>query len=203
MKKQKIREKWLRFTAETNALDFLERAGKFILQTESDIKAWKWVILSLHGALYGFAICACRSTDYGNIIHRTKKGMGIERLITLDKALSICQDRKWMGTLYGGKPLELTVSQDYSIKILKQSLRNNFEHYIPKGWSIEIHWLPSITIDILDVIRFLSVETFRYQHLNQSQRRRIKSIIFRSKRLLKKSALYQEILLAEESTTSA
>jgi len=201
MRKQIIREKWLRFTAETNALDFLERAGRFIQQTESDTKAWKWVILSLHGALYGFAICACRSTDYGNIIHKTKKG--VERLISLDDALRICQDGEWMGTLSGGKPLELNESQIYSIKKLKKSLRNNFEHYIPKGWSIEIHGLPGIAMDILDIIRFLAVETFRYQHLSQSQRRRIKSIIFQSKKWLKKSTLYQEALLAEESTISA
>lgn len=201
MKKRNIREKWLRFTGETNALDFLERAGQFIQQTESDIKAWKWVILALHGALYGFAICACRSTNLENIIHRTKNG--IERLITLDKALFICQDKEWMGTLYGGKPLILTARQKYSIKMLKKSLRNNFEHFKPKGWSIEIHGLPGIAIDILDIIRFLAVETFRYQHLNQSQRRRIKSIIFQSKKWLKKSTLYQEAFLAEEANTSA
>ena len=201
MRKQNIREKWLRFTAETNALDYLDRAGKFIQQTASDIKAWKWVILALHGALYGFAICACRSTSHENIIYRMKNG--IERLITLDKALLICQDSEWMGTLYGGKPLVLTESQKYSIKILKKSLRNNFEHFKPKGWSIEIHGLPGMSMDILDVVRFLSVETFRYQHLNTTQRRRIKSIIFQSKKLLKKSTLYQEVLLAEESTTSA
>ena len=201
MRKQNIREKWLRFTAETNALDYLDRAGKFIQQTASDIKAWKWVILALHGALYGFAICACRSTSHENIIYRMKNG--IERLITLDKALLICQDSEWMGTLYGGKPLVLTESQKYSIKILKKSLRNNFEHFKPKGWSIEIHGLPGMSMDILDVVRFLSVETFRYQHLNPTQRRRIKSIIFQSKNLLKKSTFYQEALLAEESTTSA
>ena len=201
MSKQHIREKWLRFTVETNALDFLEQAGKFIKLTESDIKAWKWVILALHGALYGFAICACRSTSGENIIRRTKKGA--KRLITLDEALSICQNRNCMGTLYGGKPLELTDNQEYSIKILKQSLRNNFEHYIPKGWSMEIHGLPSIAMNILDVIRFLSIETFRYQHLNQTQRRRIKSIIFQSKKFVKKSELYREALMAEEPSPSA
>ncbi len=201
MRKRIVQGKWLRFTAETNALDYLERAGKFIRQTESDTKAWKWVIISLHGALYGFAICACRSTDYENIIRRTKKG--IERLISLDDALRICQDKEWMGTLYGGKPLILTENQKYSIKMLKKTLRNNFEHFKPKGWSIEVHGLPGIAIDILDIIRFLAVGTFRYQHLNQSQRRRIKSIVFQSKRLLKMSNLYQEALMAEESTPSA
>ena len=197
MGKQKISSKWLRFTAETNALDFLERAGVFIRQTESDIKAWKWVILALHGALYGFAISACRSTSYENIIRRTRKG--VKRLISLDEALRICQDVKWMGTLYGGKPLELSDSQKDSIRRVKKTLRNNFEHYIPKCWYIEIQGLPRITMDVLDVIRFLSVETFRYQHLNQSQRRRIKSVIYQSKRLLKKSNLYQESLVAEEN----
>ena len=189
MRKRIVREKWLRFTAETNAFDYLERAQKFIQQTESDMKAWKWVILSLHGALYGFAICACRSTDYENIIRRTKKG--IERLISLDDALRICQDKKWMETLYGGKPLILTENQKYSIKMLKKTLRNNFEHFKPKGWSIEIHGLPSIAIDILDIIRFLAVGTIRYQHLNQNQRRRIKSIVFQRKKLLKKSTRFQ------------
>ena len=201
MKKKYIREKWLRFTAETNTLDYLEFAGQFIQQTKSDIKTWKWVILALHGALYGFAICACRSTSLENIIHRTKKG--IEQLITLDEALRICQDRQWMGTLYGGKPLILTERQKDSIDALKKTLRNNFEHFMPKGWSIEVHGLPSISMDILDVIRFLSVETFRYQHLTQTQRRRIKSIIFQSKRYLKKSTLYQEALKVEGPIISA
>jgi hypothetical protein len=197
MKKQNIQKKWLRFTVEMNALDYLERAGKFLQRTESDIKAWKWVILALHGALYGFAICACRSTSNENIIYRTNNG--IERLISLDKALLICQDNNWMGTLYGGKPLMLTESQKFSIAMLKKSLRNHFEHFKPKGWSIEIHGLPGISMDVLDVIRFLSVETFRYQHLNQTQRRRIKSIIFQSKKWLRQSTLYKAAL----STTSA
>lgn len=63
---------------------------------------------------------------------------------------------------------------------------------------MEIHGLPTIAMDVLDVIRFLSVETFRYQHLNQSQRRRIKSIAYQSKRVIRRSALYQEGLLMAE-----
>lgn len=195
MGKKIIKEKYLRFTEETNALDYLQRAGQFIQEASTDPKAWKWVILSLHGALYGFAISAGKGSDYQAVVKVTKKGY--ERLITLDEALSMCQDAKWMGTLHGGNSLNLTTSQKDSIRRLKETLRNNFEHYIPSGWSIEMHGLPRISIDILDVIRFLAVETFRYQHLNQAQRKTIKSIIFQSKKILKAMPLHRELLEAE------
>ncbi len=106
----------------------------------------------------------------------------------------MCQDENWKGTLDGGFPLKLSDSQKDSIDWLKKILRNNFEHYIPKGWSIEMHVLPRISMDILDVIRFLSVETFRYQNLNQTQQRKIKSIVYQGKKLLKSSELHLEYL---------
>jgi hypothetical protein len=195
MARMVIKEKYLRFSEETNALDYLEKAGEFIKATSSDSTAWKWVILALHGALYGFAISACKGSDYQTVVKKTKKDS--ERLITLDEALSMCQDQGWMGTLHGGLSLSLSDSQKDSIRRLKATLRNNFEHYIPGGWSIEMHGFPLITMDILDVMRFLSVGTFRYQHLNQAQRNKIKSIVFQSKKILKNSYLHLELLEAK------
>jgi len=48
-----VRAKCLRFSEETNALDYLIRAGQFIKETEKDLSAWKWVVLALHGSLWG------------------------------------------------------------------------------------------------------------------------------------------------------
>ena len=93
--------------------------------------------------------------------------------------------------------LELTESQKESIRILKESFRDNFEHFIPKHWSIEIHGFPQITIDVLDVIKFLAIDTKNYCHLNISQCRRIKSIVFQSKRIVKNSILYKEYKIAK------
>ena len=190
--------RYIRFSDETNALDYLERASEFIKQTLTDDRAWKWVILSLHSALYGFAISACKHSDYNSVVRTTKKG--VKKLITFDEALRMCKDHSRMATLSGGRPLNLSSSQEYSIKLLKKKLRNKFEHRIPGIWSIEIHGLPRISIDILDVVRFLTVETHRYQHLNQSQRRKIKSLVFQSKKLLRKCSLHLELLALEEST---
>lgn len=258
-----IKAKFLRLTEEKNALDFLEKAGRFILETENNSISWKWVVLSLHGTLYGFAICACKGTNPERVIDFSRKGrvaheletlpdeietegfpqnvkinydpikrriifkgvmsdkvrrllIGLSkndlyqvaineiygkshRLINFGEALKRCQDPSWMQMTLISKPLQLSDQQKESIEILKHLLRNNFEHYIPKAWSIEIHGMPQITIDVLDVIRFLAVETGNYIHLNSTQIRKVKSIVYQSKRFLKKSRLYKEAVLAESS----
>ena len=121
MTAQRIRSNWLKFTEETNALDYLERAVEFIRQAEATPSAWKWVILALHGALYGFAIAACKGTDYQTVVRKTKKG--VEHLISFDEALEMCADAAWMGSLHGGLALRLTVSQKNSIRQLKKRNR--------------------------------------------------------------------------------
>ncbi len=72
MRKVKIRPKWLRLTEEINALDYLEKASYYIRETEVDVYAWKWVILALFGALYGFAICACKGSSPDWVTYETK-----------------------------------------------------------------------------------------------------------------------------------
>ncbi len=91
------------------------------------------------------------------------------------------------------KVLKLTNEQKTSIDRLKKEFRNKFEHYPPRAWSIEIHGMPHIAIDVLDVVRFLALETGNYTSLNQPQKRKVTSLVFQSKKLLKKSSLYKEL----------
>jgi len=194
MKKRGIRAKYLRLTEEMNALDYLEKAYFFIQQTENDVYAWKWVILSLFGALYGFAICACRGTSNLLVTYKTKSGQ--ERLIGFRTAIRYCQDPNIMGQYVFSRELQLTKRQEDSIKRMHEVFRNQFEHYIPKLWSIEVHGWPQMAIDVLEVIRFLAIDTgnilFR---LKSSQVRKIKSCVYQSKRILKNSKLYEEYKL--------
>src|SRR5207245_1577259 len=129
MTRPELRSRWLRLTDERNALDYLERAGTFIQQTEPNPIAWKWVVLALHGALYGFAVSVCKGSDYETVVRRTKKGA--EYLISLDDALKMCKDEAWMGTLHGGLVLKVSTSQEDSLRQLKKILRNRYEHYVP------------------------------------------------------------------------
>ncbi len=192
MDKSRPTAKWLRLTEEKNALDYLEKAAYFIKKTSEDYVNWKWVILGLHGALYGFAISACRTTD--SLRATTKKG----KLISFWQALKLCQDHNHMKMLMRSKPLVLSQSQKESIDQLKNDFRNEFEHFTPKGWSIEVHGMPKIAIDALETIRFLALETNTFVHLSPTERTHVESLIDNSLEFLKKSGLYKEWVTAEE-----
>jgi hypothetical protein len=189
---------YLRLTEETNALDYLEKASYFVQKTEEDLTAWKWVVIALHGALYGFAVCACRHTSNYNVTISTKKG---DKLIGFWDALEICQDSRRMKMLIHSKHLILTEEQKRSIEFLTNVLRNNFEHYLPKLWSIELHGMPQIAIDVLNVIRFLALEAGTYINLNEAQRERIDFLISEAEHFLEKCQLHKEIQLAHSSGT--
>lgn len=179
-----IKKKYLRFTAETNALDFLEKANTFIRQTEVDLLAWKWVVLCLHSAIYGFAISACKGTDDLSVIQRKGKLISIHEAITRCKNLNANHRQA----------LVLSSQQEKSLQKLTTDFRNQFEHYQPSGWSIEVHGFPKIAIDALDIIRFLAVESSTLIHHSTTQIRRIKSIVYQCKKILKNLKLHQEAI---------
>jgi hypothetical protein len=183
---------WLRLSEEKNALDYLEHAATFIRQTSDDVMAWKWVIIALHGALYGFAIAACRGTDSQSVV--TKKG----KLIGFWEAMERCQDPHWMKMLVHSKHLELGKSQKDSIDLLKSIFRNEFEHFKPKGWSIEIHGMPQIAIDVLEVIRFLALETNTFVQLSEEEDVNIKTLVENSISFIRGTRLYKEMKPAQE-----
>ncbi|MBM3709152.1 MAG: hypothetical protein FJW61_01850 [Actinobacteria bacterium] len=186
----KIYAKWLRLSEEINAIDYLYRANCFIKQTEKDKTAWKWVVISLFGALYGFAICALKGTASFNVIEKKEWG---DILISFDEAIKRCQDPRFMNMTVMSKCLILTNEQKESIRKLKNVLRNKFEHFIPTSWSIEIHGLPEISLNILEIINFLALEAGNYTYLKDSQKRKIKSYIYQSRKALKQSKIYKEI----------
>jgi hypothetical protein len=184
-------ERYLSFTTETNALDYLDRAARFIREAVNDDTAWKWVIIALHGSLYGFAICACKGTDYTNVTYETKRGD--RRLISFSSALEACQDPKRMSMTVMSKPLVLSDEQQAAIKRLQESLRNPFEHYIPMSWYIELHGMPTLAIHCLEVIRFLALETGNYTILSNEQCERVRALVYDSISVLKRMPLHVEL----------
>ncbi|MCJ7552531.1 MAG: hypothetical protein MUO34_01490 [Ignavibacteriaceae bacterium] len=188
-----VTAKWIRFDEQTNALDYLEKSFSFLQTVEQNPQNWKWVIITLHSALYGFAISACKGTNYESVVTKTKRGH--ERLIDFDEALRRSQDPTWMRVNINYRVFELSLSQKESIRKLHKVFRNNFEHFTPTSWSIEIHGMPMIILDCFEVIRLLIIYSDVSWRLRGTKIKKAKSIIFQAKKLIQHSTLYKETVL--------
>ena len=165
--------RWLRVTTEENAIDFLEKAAEFF-QGADDFK-WKWVSISLHAALYAFAICAIRGTDPDRVaIYGEQKGKQVRRLIGFPEALSRCQQKAHMHQYVHSKVLNLSKEEKWAIEKISQTLRNSFMHYVPKFWSVEVSGMPCIVGHVCRVIGFLALESGNLPLLGDSGENRIR-----------------------------
>ena len=189
-----VTPRFLSFTEESNALDYLEKAFYYIREIDHDHTAWKWVILSLHGAIYGFAICALKGTDYTNV---TEKQRG-KRLISFSKALEGCQDPQRMRMTVNSQHLTLTDKQKHALTQLKDNFRNTFEHFIPTNLHISLHELPQMCLECLPTIEFLALKTNNYTHLSLNERERTSFIVQQSSHILRSCLLYKEVVFGPD-----
>ncbi len=103
-----------------------------------------------------------------------------------------------MSMLRHTKHLELTKQQEESISRLTNLLRNRFEHFVPTFWSIEIHGLPQITIDVLEVIRFLALETGTFLYMKEEEEALVDKLVRETIEFIKGTELYAEMLRGQE-----
>ena len=185
-----ITAEYARFSEESNALDYLEKAVEFIRRVDTNPTDWKWVILSLHGALYGFMVCALKGTDPDRVAFKDKNGK--RRLISFAKALEWCQEPNRMNMTTESKTLCLSEDQKRSLDLVQEQFRNAFVHYQPCLWFIELHGMPGVVIDGLKVVRFLSLETGNYMHLTVEQCKHIETLVREGSDILQHTRLFLE-----------
>lgn len=152
--------KYVRFTEESNALDYLEKAVAFINTARAKPVDWKWVILAIHGALYGFMICALKGTDPDNVC--TKNKAGKLKLIDFREALKRCQESARNHISGFAKALEVTEDQKRALSYIHDEFRNQFVHYRAACWSIGLDGMPEIITHGLDVIRAVALDMGNY-----------------------------------------
>ena len=75
-----------------------------------------------------------------------------------------------------GAVLPITLSQRGSFQILN-NLRNQFTHFTPMGWSIEVSGLPTIFGDMLEVIRMIAADPWPFQHLDEANQKQLGQLL--------------------------
>jgi hypothetical protein len=155
---------YLRTDEAEEAVSALEMVSESLAGVKSDIYRWKWALIALHSAVQGFMVLALRG---GNGLSALKDDVAAAWLEAYEKGTPLPQERlESYENLYrkikGNRMLIYVHSKKFapkgtqggSINKLKD-LRDDFIHFVPRGWSLEVSGLPRLFADCLDVIEFL------------------------------------------------
>ena len=142
----------------------VERLGH-VLQ---DPYEWKWVIIGLDNALQNWMVEALRGSAAYHVIHPRIRDRWWAALQTearppderLDEFFGLYESIQSdaMDKFVQSKRLEPTPMQEDAVGRLHQ-LRNEFVHFVPKLWSLEVSGLPAIIYECTCVIRFLAFQS--------------------------------------------
>jgi hypothetical protein len=188
---------WFRIDEETNAVDSIVRASRFVTETDDPMR-WKWVILGIDHALYMFCIIALTNTDYSRVLKPIKcsnpnckkesaldgirdadwkcphcstdlSKIARENLIGFDEAISRIQSESWMRQFVISQRRQFTKDEIEMLKRLHRYLRNQIQHFVPCLSSIEVKYIKQAINVGIDIIEFLSLHSGNV-HLEDSQK---------------------------------
>ena len=175
---------YLRTDEEAEVADAIEMAVGFSDGLEANPHLWRWVIIALHNAVQGSMVLSLR---HGNgLLALTKecyeKWMSAYENHTpypqdeLDRYLNLYKKVKHSetGQAGGNQCFKPRGTEGKNIKRLN-SLRNEFIHFTPKGWSLEIDGLPRLCIDCSRLISFLGWETQNVHWHSESSQTAVKA----------------------------
>ena len=159
---------YLRTDHWVDAVSSLEAAHEFAGPVAADERFWKWLLIAMHSAVQGFMALAL---EHGNSLLLMRDEIRDKWLKAHEKGAPYPEERMdFFVALYEkvksdavcryvhSKKFVPGPSHDYSMNKLNE-LRNDFIHFFPKSWSIQLAGLPKICADCLEVAHFLGWES--------------------------------------------
>ncbi|MCB1909581.1 MAG: hypothetical protein KDH15_19650 [Rhodocyclaceae bacterium] len=160
--------RYLRTDEREEAVRSLEWAEQQARSLADDPYLWKWVLIALHNAAQGFMVLALWNGN-GLLALRDKvaakwlsayENGGPYPVEKLDEFLNLYKKVKDKGNIHviGAGPFVPGPTHDVSFTRLNE-YRNEFIHFTPKGWSLQLAGLPRVGLDALDLIQFFGWES--------------------------------------------
>ncbi|MFE4038238.1 hypothetical protein [Priestia sp. YIM B13489] len=178
-----------------NAIDYLEKAAEFF-ENRTDKHRFKWLMITLHGALYSFGICNIQGTNPSERVFKPlkiSKGK-LEKIrqensqfilgdqtddqilsyakyiqgevLPIKAVLNRCKSKEYMMQHYERSKV-LSLKLHQEIAIEKLiRYRNDFAHFKPSAYGISGSYEKDIVIPVVEVIKFLALESNNVNYFN-------------------------------------
>ncbi|RJG25327.1 hypothetical protein [Paenibacillus thiaminolyticus] len=159
---------YLRTDERSEAYNALIKTIQFLDETNEETYNWKWFLISLHNCLQAFMVLALKGSSSLSVMkpHHARKWLNSYETnnryhkVKMDHFINLFEkiQSDVMMKYTDSKIFASTEQISTSIHELNE-LRNNFIHYMPKGWSLNISGLPSLGLDVVGILRFLVNES--------------------------------------------
>lgn len=174
---------YLRTDEELEAANAMDMAARFASGIADDLHLWRWVIIALHNVAQGVMVLSLR---HGNGLLALNPNSYAEWMTAyerhepappekLDTYLNLYKKvkHKHWGQVGGNVRFVPSGKEGPDIKKLN-ALRNEFIHFAPKGWSLQVDGLPRICLSVSRMISFLAIETPNVFWHNEAARDRLR-----------------------------
>jgi hypothetical protein len=141
-------KKWIRFDEHEDVLASTDLLAMLIPKLKTQPALWKWVIIAAHSGVQGALVCSLRDTTGTNVLSSNSAKAMLDWLASpqgnapREHVASFSDLLKKYRKKY--PHLRLSDGQLAQLRKLDEHLRNNFIHFVPKGWSIEAAGLPAL-----------------------------------------------------------
>ena len=169
-------DKYIRFDEFEDVLASVELVALLAPFVREQPQYWKWIIVGAHSALQGAMVCAYVDSSGTSILKKKSRGKKRKQpnhegqLADFEDLLKCC-----VRGSHTCEPLVLTYQQRRDIRRLHREFRNNFIHFIPKGWSIEKVVLPRIIRAALDAAEALMRRDYVTRLLDVDRQERLQA----------------------------
>jgi hypothetical protein len=161
--------RWLRTDERQEFISSVRMVTKSMAAARHEFEHWKWAVIALHNAMQGAMVMALRGTNNFRVMpeklaakcieaHRTGKPWPKEKLDTFPNLYNKVRSDEVMSFYVHSRALPQDADLDKNIELVLQ-LRNQFIHFTPQGWSLEVSGMPSICESVLCAISFLCWES--------------------------------------------
>jgi hypothetical protein len=170
---------YLHTNEESEVVNAMEMAVRFAENAFEELHLWRWIIIALHNAAQGVMVLSLRhqngfaflnSKSHDARLEAQEKGC-VPLFEKLDTYLNLYEKvkRTQIGQVKHNMRFIPFGTEGNDIKRLN-SLRNDFIHFTPKGWSLEVDGLPKICLSAVRMISFLALNNLNFIWYSEKSR---------------------------------
>lgn len=188
-----------------DVLASLEACADNLERTRESDRAWKWVVLSMHSALQGAMVCHLSGgAQIGALTTQCAKawlkwfGEYEDREVAPKSRVASAPEllKRLTGSSHRfendcGQIIEITEAQSRAFLSL-HDLRNQFTHFHPQGWSVEIALIRESMSGVIEILDLIVTDPWPFRDMSEQERSALNSRIREIDEMLRRYPCHPE-----------